>query len=593
MLLLVALGCNGEDALECTAPTLDAQDGDLRFEATCAHWSARAEALGPGDFSVRWEIDGQTATPIVSGEGTLYGVLVDGSLGVGGDQDPRLWKQGYQSWWWSGVTELTPLEWEDRVPIAGGDGDGISAVNETPFTSWWVGLVGRPQGASFLIGATGASMTKWYAAFESDRAVAVWGARGEEIVLDGTEEVRLDPMWVGAGLDAWTLHQDYARAVATAQDVQLLPHPDTGWATWTIYYEDVTEEQVRDNLADMPDALDVVQIDDGWQERWGDWTPNERFPTFADLPADIEAAGHTPGLWMAPYYVERSLGLYDTHPDWFVHRDGQPIAFANFGANEYLILDVTHPEAAAFFQKNLTDRVDEGWTYFKLDFLYAGMQEGLRQEPVTGAQAYAIGMDLIRDAIGDSTFLACGAPMLPSVGYADSFRTGADIAFGFDPDGQPDYLRWQVRATMARGWQNGIWWWNDPDQIMLRDPIDPTGALVGGLVSGGAWLYGDPMNTLDDRFVDPQVLDLIGTAAVPRAPLTFVSGPDFGPVAELGDPDDVVPTVWDFPTGETALLNLGRSPIDVEGPGGTEVLSGETASPGTRSLAPGSGEIWR
>ena len=138
-----------------------------------------------------------------------------------------------------------------------------------------------------------------------------------------------------------------------------------------------------------------------------------------------------------------------------------------------------------------------------------------------------------------------------------------------------------------------MWWWVDADQIMLREPVDPTGALVAGLVSGGAWLSGDPPQDLDPRFVSSDLLALLGQTAVPEAPLRFVSGPDFGPVAELGEPDDRVPTRWVFPDGTVALLNLGAQSIEVEGPGGTELLGGESASAGPRTLAPGKGELWR
>ena len=83
-------------------------------------------------------------------------------------------------------------------------------------------------------------------------------------------------------------------------------------------------------------------------------------------------------------------------------------------------------------------------------FLYAGAQSGQRQEPVTGMEAYHTGMRLLREAAGDGMFWACGAPMLPSVGYADAFRTGADIGFNFDPGPRHEYLRWQARATASR-----------------------------------------------------------------------------------------------------------------------------------------------
>ena len=40
-------------------------------------------------------------------------------------------------------------------------------------------------------------------------------------------------------------------------------------------------------------------------------------------------------------------------------------------------------------------------------------------------EAFHIGMEYLKETYGDAFVLACGAPMLPSLGYADA-RTGAD-----------------------------------------------------------------------------------------------------------------------------------------------------------------------
>jgi alpha-galactosidase len=592
-MLLALLACSEATHEACQLQSLEASGDTLTLRSTCGSWNATGSVLGEGELSLELVQQGQQILPVVRGSGTLEALVLEGPVSLDGTQTPVLWKQGYQSWWWSGVTELSPIEFEDGLPRVGGDGDGLAALDETAWSSWWVGLLGRRDGASLLIGALSAATTKWTVSFQEDHAWAVWGNRGERIPVDG--ELQLDGFTALMGEDPWALHADYAQIAATAQGLEArsdLPH--TGWATWTVVYEDLDEDFVRTSLAAMPEELHLVQLDDGWQKAWGDWSPNERFPGWDSLASDIAAAGHQPGLWMAPFYVEREL-LYEDHPDWFVHdEDGQPLSYSNFGDHDYLVLDVTHTEAAAHFQQNLRDRVDEGWTYFKLDFLYAGMQEGVRHQPMSGAQAYARAMELTREALGDEAFfLACGAPMLPSLGTADGFRTGADIAFAFSPDGQPGYLRWQGRATAARAWQNGTWWWIDADQIILRAPIEPSGALVAGLVSGGAWIFGDAVEDLDARFVDPELLALLGQAAEPVDPLSFTSGPDASPLAEQADPNDQVPTCWRFPSGEVALLNLGESAVEVEGPGGTELLSGETAEAGKRTLSPGQGELWR
>ena len=597
MLLLLSLGCGRP----CGDFELDG--GVLAHDSRrCGSVRLEAEVLGDGDLSVEWTEEDGLFVPTVVGQGTVEALVLQGPVELDGDEEPVIWKQGYQSWWWSGVAELQPLEWSDGLPVAGGDGDGLSAIEETPATSWWAGLLGKADGASLLLGSAGATRTKTWAAFEADRAVFVWGGRGERIPVDG--ELELDPLVAVLDPDPWRAWTTYAEAVASVVGARVGGTPPVGWATWYQFYSEITEVEVVENLdaAQAIEGLELFQIDDGWQVQWGQWEAGEDFPSgMAQLAADIEEAGFTPGLWMAPFYVERDY-LYEAHPDWFVHsEEGEPLSFANFGDHEYLILDVTHPDAAEWLGEQIRVRVDEGWTYLKLDFLYAGAQEGVRHEDVTGMEAYHRGMQILREAAGEDTWiLACGAPMLPSVGYADSYRTGADIGFEFDPDPRREYLRWEARATAARGWQNGIWWWVDPDQLLVRPPFsdeEVTGAVAAQALSGGPWILGDDLPSLDaERLsvaLDPELLALIGTSARPEDPLRTLSGPDFGPVAEYGNPDDQVPPVWTFESGETVLINLSDSAIQVEGPGGTELFSGAEARAGTRRLEPGEAEIWR
>ena len=229
-----------------------------------------------------------------------------------------------------------------------------------------------------------------------------------------------------------------------------------------------------------------------------------------------------------------------------------------------------------------------------------GAQEGERAEAITGMEAYHRGMARMRSAAGDAWILACGAPMLPSVGYADSFRTGSDIAFESDPDPKQGFYRWQARATAARAWTHGRWWWIDPDQLVIREPLDEAqvrGALVSGVVAGGTWLLGDDLVALDEErlalALDPELTSFLGGQAVPTDPLLAVSVLDGGPIVEASLVDDVVPTHWVLEDGTVALLNLGEGSVEVEGPGGVELFTGETADAGTRTLAPGDGELWR
>ena len=147
---------------------------------------------------------------------------------------------------------------------------------------------------------------------------------------------------------------------------------------WYQYYSHITEEDTRANLEALitlqanPELapVDVFQIDDGWQVRWGDWWAGEDFPSgMSTLAEDIQSAGMTPGLWLAPFYMSTESDTYTEQPDWWVlDDDGEPIRFSNLGTGDYVILDVTHPDAAAWLRTLIEEKVAQGYGYLKLDF---------------------------------------------------------------------------------------------------------------------------------------------------------------------------------------------------------------------------------
>lgn len=497
--------------------------------------------------------------------------------------EPVWWRQGWQSWSWSGVV---PLPDPGNAPEPGGDGDTYDVVNETADTSWEAALIGAPGGPSLHLGALSASRGKvWFGVTREE----LW------VVWDRPPAGPLEPVQLSAGSDPSALWIAWADQIPGRDPGT----PPVGWSDWYTWYGTAAEEDIlrsRDLAEDL--GLDLVQVDDGWERAWGDWQADpDIFPSGTGALAEaIAARGLTPGIWMAPLLVARSAPAYIKHPDWWVRdEDGGEL---REGVCDCATLDVTHPDAAAWLQDQIRARVDEGWRYLKLDFLYAGAREGVRAEPVNGAQAYAQAVALLREAAGEDTWiLACGAPMLPSVGFADSWRSGADIAFFIAPEPDRAFLRWQARSTAARAWANGRWWWNDADNMMLE--ADPTAALAAQVASGGVWMYGENLANVADRTgegIDGGArLDLSalrGARYAPEDPLSALSGIDGSPLLERSDPDDTVPIRWIGEDGTVVLLNLSDAPADTTGPGGTERITGATAAPGPRTLAPGQGEIW-
>jgi alpha-galactosidase len=608
------------DDASCTPGPTDLDIDGTTLAATrtgCGTWTATVAALGEGELQITLEPEGDGAiVPVVTAPdgGVLTGVTLDGTATLVGEGTTRVLRQGYQSWSWSGVVEAPEAQWDDDgLPINGGDGDASSVIFEKDWTSWWVGVHGPETGARLLVGALSATQTKWWLGYDAptERVVAVWGGRGEAMTLEAGETVRLSPVRVAFGPNESDLLADYADASAEASGARpLTAPPPVGWATWYQFYSAVTEDDVRDNLglaaglaarSDLA-PLRVFQIDDGWQRAWGEWTAGDDFPSgMATLAADITAAGLTPGLWMAPFYVHRDTDTWRDHPDWWVRDStGEELRFTNLGSGDYAVIDATHPEAGPWMAQQIADRVAEGWTYLKLDFLYAGAEEGVRYADVTGTEAYAIGLGLLREAAGDSWILACGAPMLPSLGFAEQYRTGADIAFEVSEEPDAAFLRWQARSTAARAWTNGTWWWIDPDQVILRPPFteaEARAAVVAQAVSGGAWLLGDDLAGLsEDRLkmaLHPEIVALRGSTATPVDLFQTVSGIDPSPVVERTQADDQVPTRWEFPDGTVALLNLSAETVTLSAPAGVEALTGvQTAADAPWTLEPADGAIW-
>jgi len=625
--LLALLSCHGDPTPQgddtgpagCGPAVLQVSEGQLSLSRQgCGALSLAGQVLGEGSLQLRLDVldDGSTGAParvqpVITGNGVWTGLSLAGAWSLDGAADPVLWRQGYESWSWSGVQALAPLSLDaDGLPALGGDGDATSVIWEVSGTSWWGGLVGRPDGASLLLAAQSAALSRFAVAVEADQAWVIWGHRGERVAVDAEHELALDPLVLALGTDAQALQVDWATAVADRVPPRPLdPGPPTGWATWYQLYSGVTQDQVLADLAAAAEVnqdaalapLEVFQVDDGWEQRWGDWTANDRFPDgMASLAAQISAAGMRPGLWMAPFYVSVDSPTFAAHADWWVRgSDDQPLTYTGPGGT-YAVIDATHPQAGPWMAQQVADRVAEGWTWLKLDFLYAGAEEGQRYADVTGIQAYHLGMQQIRGAAPDAWILACGAPLLPTVGYVEQYRTGADIAFELFPDPDPAFLRWQARSTAARNFANGRWWWSDADQVLVRPPFTEAqarGAVVANAVSGGAWLLGDDLPGLDPArlalALEPEVVALRGTAAVPQAPLAFPSGPDASPLVERGNPDDQVPQRWIFPDGTIALLNLSEGSLDLDGPGGLELLTGRQAAAGPLSLAPGEGQLWQ
>ena len=297
--------------------------------------------------------------------------------------------------------------------------------------------------------------------------------------------------------------------------------PPLGWCSWYCFGPNLTVPDIRRNLdwiaANLP-QLRYIQIDDGYQPWMGDWL--ETGKSFGgDLKGvlrEIRERGFEPAIWLAPFVASPESKLFRDHPDWFVKDgDGQPlrsdkVGFGGWRLGPWYALDGTHPEAQKFLEQTFrTMRQEWGCTYFKLDANYWGaLNHGHFHDPkATRIEAYRRGMEAALRGAGDAFILGCNHPIWPSLGLVDGARSGNDISRDWRS------IRDDGRQNLLRGWENGRFWWNDPDCALLSPgmvmdisgkAVQTTGLPLNEVefhatvvhASGGMMLSGDNLPTL-------------------------------------------------------------------------------------------------
>ena len=203
------------------------------------------------------------------------------------------------------------------------------------------------------------------------------------------------------------------------------------WCSWYSLYKWINEHVIANalhSLGDLP--FDVFQIDDGWQITHGDWEPTKKFPSgMEEMAKQITATGRTAGLWLAPFMVTRLSSIFRDHPDWLLKdEDGRPVPVGLTWEGVPYALDTSHPEVLEWLVKLIRKVRDWGYSYLKLDFLYAGAIPGKRYQNIPRETAYRNALQVMREAAGDAYILACVAPVMPSLGLCDGIRIGPDVS---------------------------------------------------------------------------------------------------------------------------------------------------------------------
>lgn len=336
---------------------------------------------------------------------------------------------------------------------------------------------------------------------------------------------------VGYFDDALVGLEEYAGAIAKQYKIKL-PEIPSGYCTWySRPHGGASDEEHIAELAEFCSkhltkfGFNLLQIDDKWQLSRRDFTshnPNGPYPNGMKPTAEaINASGMTAGIWFIPTGWDPNRPVFEEHQDWFVHKKNDGTIYTVRWAGS--CLDMTHPEARKFLYEVIS-RITRQWgyKYIKIDGLWTGMAvkilypkpeyrndnlgNAVFHNPAkTNIEAYRDGLKLVREASGNDVYiLGCTISqnmrtLGASVGLVDAMRVGSDIGARWS-----GILSGASMGTRLYFMHNRVWH-NDPDCLMLRDPLSLDQARAWGswiAISGqlniaSEWLPGLPDDKLD------------------------------------------------------------------------------------------------
>ena len=511
------------------------------FESRCGAVTIRLAAKRARGGALALEMQARPDQPV-----QLHAFGIRFAPQVAGRPPSWVVYNGYQSWDPAGVK-----------PAAG------------KVESWWTCGLGQDDGAGLALAATAARRLATRFVYEGHSfEIAHTGPLG----LDGwqpansrarTGITRGEPVHLAAS-------PDVREALDRAAGARWRSDPPAGWLSWYHYgpwvgRDDVLANSQRVLDADLsPGGYDLIQIDDGWQMGYGDWTPNTKFRDFAGLCQELEARGQAAGIWTAPFLVSAASDLAAQAPeDWFVRdrANGQrAVDHRHTIFGPMYVLDARRPAVREHLATTFARLRQLGVRYFKIDFLYAGAYAGIG--------ALRAGVQAIRRGVGqDAYILACGAPLLPMKGLVEGCRIGQDTCtplFDFE-SGEPlpmffgEEIMSVARNIAARGHLSG-WFQLDPDVALGGGniPVEQARQLVTAVaLSGGPYFLSDNLPALA-----PERMALLTNAEVGRLSRQGPARPDWQP-----GPADRPASIWRRHDGLIGAFNWSDQEIRCEIPG--------------------------
>ncbi len=291
----------------------------------------------------------------------------------------------------------------------------------------------------------------------------------------------------------------------------------TGWCSWYNYYVAPDEEDMvaeTDACAEKlkPYGLEYVQLDVcftiGEQSSILNWN-KEDFPRGGKwLFQYIKDKGLKPGLHVNAYGANyANPECADKYPEDFFLRNQEGELTRACCSPDQKRLDVTNPEVIEKHIKCTFRTLVEDWG---LDYLksagwgqwmsyYEENRENAYNPDMDSRIAYRNLQEVVKDVLGDTTYVVGCAMKEIGIGFGiwDGDRTGHDDYATWEGEGYFEWsegMQYYFKPLFGVNFLNGITWWCDPDNVMVRDPLtmDEGKTIVSSIsLTGQAYIIGD------------------------------------------------------------------------------------------------------
>ncbi|MBI4056159.1 MAG: hypothetical protein HY399_01260 [Elusimicrobia bacterium] len=359
---------------------------------------------------------------------------------------------------------------------------------EESFESWWLAALRLEQHA-WVGGAL--SFTRFASRVMLNAEGLSLTQNTEGLRAERERPLISEPVWMGFSQDGLDLLEKYAHL----SSLQMKVHPPrrsspAGWGTWQAYDDHFSATDLKKEFAalqrdpSLRRRMAFFEIDHGWENVLAprrpeyDWFPRPALKKqWKSILGKISKEKKWAGLWIAPFAVNAGSRCLTENSKLLVREEkGFPQVMGGKGRG--YALDPTRPAAAARVRSILTALRKQGIRYIKADYLRCLLSPDptdssddldvrrRHHKEVTRVQAYRQGLKLLRQSMGSQSWiLACGAPLGPAAGLADSMRIGSDIR-PYWTDGQSGISQ-SVRNIAATYFLHRRWWINDPDDLVL------------------------------------------------------------------------------------------------------------------------------